>query len=128
MVERGVEGPGKGWLSHDQIFQYSWKIFLATSRVLNFCNKYSKYIGKFGHVTTSLCQGLYPPHASLQKGPGNEVVLLLIYGGSSTRKAGRGSEAKRRPTLQMLIQIAKLIFFGEQPRIPKKLKQQTLMT
>ena len=21
-------GPGKGWLSHDQIFQYSFKIFL----------------------------------------------------------------------------------------------------
>ena len=22
VVEREVEGPGKGWLSHDQIFQY----------------------------------------------------------------------------------------------------------
>ena len=60
VVEREVEGPGKGWLSHDQIFQYSWKICLATSRVLNFCNKFSKYIRKFGHVTTSLCQGLLP--------------------------------------------------------------------
>ena len=60
VVEREVEGPGNGWLSHDQIFQYSRKIFLATSRVLNFCNKFSKYIGKFGHVTTSLCQGLLP--------------------------------------------------------------------
>ena len=55
-------------------------------------------------------------------------VLLLIYGGSSTRRAGRGSEAKRRPTLQMLMQIAKLIFSREQPRIPSKLKQQTLVT
>ena len=68
-----IEGPGNGWLSHDQIFQYSWKIFLATSWVLNFCNKFSKYIKKFGHVTTSLCEGLCPPHASLQRGPGNEV-------------------------------------------------------
>ena len=47
------------------------KIFLLTSRVLNFGNKFAKYIGKFGHVTTSLCQGLCPPHASLQRGPGN---------------------------------------------------------
>ncbi len=23
----GEGGPGKGWLSHDQIFQYIWKIF-----------------------------------------------------------------------------------------------------
>ena len=76
VVEREVEGPGKGWLSHDQIFQYSWKIFLDTSRVLNFCNKFYKYIEKFGHVTTSLCQGLCPPHASLQRGPGNEVGIL----------------------------------------------------
>ena len=60
VVEREVEGPGKGWLSHDQIFKYSWKIFFANSWVLNFCNKFSKYIGKFGHVTTSLCQGLLP--------------------------------------------------------------------
>ena len=45
-------------------------------------------------------------------------VLLLIYGGSSTRRAGRGSGAKRRPTLQT--QIAKLIFSREQPRIPSK--------
>ena len=51
MVECEVEGPGKGWLSHEQIFQYAWKIFLATSRVLNFCNKFSKYIGKVGHVS-----------------------------------------------------------------------------
>ena len=55
-------------------------------------------------------------------------VPLLICGGSSTRKAGRGSEAKRRSTLQMLIQIAKLIFPKEQPRIPNKLKQQMLVT
>ena len=56
-------------------------------------------------------------------------VLLLIYVGSSTRKAGRGSEAKRRSTLQvLLIQIAKLIFPREQPRIPNKLKQQMLVT
>ena len=55
-------------------------------------------------------------------------VLLLTYGGSSTRRAGRGSRAKRRPTLQMLMQIAKLIFSREQPRIPNKLKQQTLVT
>ena len=55
-------------------------------------------------------------------------VLLLIYGGSSTRRAGRGSGAKRRPTLQMQTQIAKLIFSWEQPRIPNKLKQQTLVT
>ena len=27
VVEREVEGPGKGWLSHDQIFQYIWKIY-----------------------------------------------------------------------------------------------------
>ena len=27
VVEREEEGPGKGWLSHDQIFQYSWKIY-----------------------------------------------------------------------------------------------------
>ena len=60
VVEREVEGHGKGWLSHDQIFQYSRKICLATSRVLNFCNKFSKYIGKFGHVTISLCNGLLP--------------------------------------------------------------------
>ena len=55
-------------------------------------------------------------------------VLLLTCGGSSTRKAGRGSEAKRRSTLQMLIQIAKLIFPREQPRIPNELKQQMLVT
>ena len=55
-------------------------------------------------------------------------VLLLTCGGGSTRKAGRGSEAKRRPTLQLLIQIAKLIFSREQPRIPNKLKHQTLVT
>ena len=55
-------------------------------------------------------------------------VLLLTYGGSSTRKAGRGSEAKRRPTMQMLMQIVKLIFSREQPRIPNKIKQQTLVT
>ena len=59
MVEREVEGPGKGWLSHYQIFQYSWKLFVATSWVPNFCNKFSKHIGKFGHVTTSLGQGLF---------------------------------------------------------------------
>ena len=53
-------------------------------------------------------------------------VLLLIYGGSSTRRAGRGSGAKRRPNLQT--QIAKLIFSKEQPRIPSKLKQQMLVT
>ena len=28
VVERVVEGLGKGWLSHDQIFQYSWENFL----------------------------------------------------------------------------------------------------
>ena len=55
-------------------------------------------------------------------------VLLLIYGGSSTWRAGRGSGAKRRPTLQMQTQIDKLIFSREQPRIPNKLKQQTLVT
>ena len=27
VVEREVEGPGKDWLSHGQIFQYSWKIY-----------------------------------------------------------------------------------------------------
>ena len=53
-------------------------------------------------------------------------VPLLIYGGSSTQRASRGSEAKRRPILQMLIQIAKLIFPREQPRIPNKLKQLTV--
>ena len=57
-VEHEAEGPGKGWLSHDQIFQYIWKIFLANYRVLNFFDKFSKYIEKFGHVTTSICQGL----------------------------------------------------------------------
>ena len=31
---------------------------------------------------------------------------------------GVGSRAKRRPNLQMLMQTAKLIFSGEQPRIP----------
>ena len=40
--------------------------------VINF-----QYIGKFGHVTTSLCQGLCPPHASQQRGPGNEVAPYL---------------------------------------------------
>ena len=68
-----VEGEVEGWLSHDQILQYSWKIFLAFSQVLNFCNKFSKYIGKFGHVTTSLCQGPCPTHASLQRGSGKVV-------------------------------------------------------
>ena len=29
MVEREVEGPGKGWLSHDQISNIVGKIFLA---------------------------------------------------------------------------------------------------
>ena len=76
MVKREVEGPGKGWLSHDQTFQYSWKIFLATSWVL----KFFKYIGKFGHVTTSLCQGLCPSHVSLQRGPGNEVGRTFTVG------------------------------------------------
>ena len=57
-----------------------------------------------------------------------EQVLLLICGGSSTRKAGRDGEAKRRSALQMLIQIAKLIFPREQRRIPNKLKQQLLVT
>ena len=42
MVGREVEGPGKGWLSHDQIFQYSWKIFLQLLgyliSVINFPN------------------------------------------------------------------------------------------
>ena len=32
-------------------------------------------------------------------------VLLLIYGESSTRRAGQGSGANRRPTLQMLMQL-----------------------
>ena len=27
VVEREVEGPGKGWLSHEQIFQHIWKIY-----------------------------------------------------------------------------------------------------
>ena len=49
-------------------------------------------------------------------------VLLLTYGGGSTQRAGRGSGAKRRPTLQMLMQFAKLIFSREQPRIPNKCK------
>ena len=30
VVERGTEGPGKGWLSHDQIFQYIWKIYYGS--------------------------------------------------------------------------------------------------
>ena len=35
--------------------------------------KLSKYIGKFGHVTSSLCEDLCSPHVSRQRGPGNEV-------------------------------------------------------
>ena len=53
-VEPEVEGPDKGWLSHDQSFQNCWKIFLPNYRVLMFCNKFGNYIGKFGHVTTRL--------------------------------------------------------------------------
>ena len=55
-------------------------------------------------------------------------VPLHTYSGSSTRRTGWGSGAKRRPTLQMPMQIAKLIFSREQPRIPNKSKQQTLVT
>ena len=55
-------------------------------------------------------------------------VLLFTNGESSTQRAGQGSGAKRRPTWQMLMQIAKLIFSREQPRLPNKLKQQTLVT
>ena len=62
VVEREVEGPGKGWLSHDQIFQYCWKIFLQNYWVVNFCNKFSKYIGTFGHVTNSLYRDPCLPH------------------------------------------------------------------
>ena len=38
----------KGLLSHDLIIQYSVRMFLPTSRVLNFCDKCSKYIGNLG--------------------------------------------------------------------------------
>ena len=34
VVKHGVDrGPGKGWLSHDQIFQYIWKIYYSTRKV-----------------------------------------------------------------------------------------------
>ena len=59
-----VKGPDKGWLSHYQIFQNSWKIFLPNYRVFIFCNKFCKYIGKFGHVTSRRCRAVHhmPPH------------------------------------------------------------------
>ena len=38
VVEAKLEGPDKGWFSHDQIFKNSWKIFLPNYRVLMFCN------------------------------------------------------------------------------------------
>ena len=61
VVEREVEGPGKGWLSHDQIFQYNFR-----------CN----FSGTCP-VTTSLCHGLCTPHASLQRGLGNEIAYYV---------------------------------------------------
>ena len=59
VVEPEVEGPDKGWLSHDQSFKNSWKIFRPNYRVLMFCNKFCKYIGTFGHGTTRLGRVLH---------------------------------------------------------------------
>ena len=54
-------GPRKCWLSHDQFSNiFIWKIYYRNYVPEKLQGKFSCYIGKFGHVTTSLCQGLLP--------------------------------------------------------------------
>ena len=73
-VEREVEGPGKGWLSHDQIF-----LAEKFSLLKNFpCNFASKYDGKFGHVTTSLCRGLCLQMLHYKEALGTRLAFALI--------------------------------------------------
>ena len=76
-MEREVEDPDKGWLSHDQIFQYSWRIFLQLLGILisaiNFPNILENLVMRQAAIARASVH-----HMLRYRGPGNEAIPAAL--------------------------------------------------